>query len=193
MCYIIGQKARQKRRASNQSTSNQRGFTLLEMLVVIVGVGVVAAIAAPGWMSFMERSRLNVGRDELYLGMREAQSKAQARRSVQQFSLRERDGFIEWVVHSMDVLPDASRWEQLDSKSIHIDSETTFVSTAGTYYVRFDEHGNPHRLGRMTISGDRFSKNKRCVVISTLIGAARKAEDKPTPDPTYRASDRFCY
>lgn len=188
MRCIIEQKARQKRRASNQ-----KGFTLLEMLVVIIGMGILAAIAAPGWMGFIEKSRLNVGRDKLYLGMRKAQTEAQAQRTVQQFSLRERDGFVEWVVHPMNVLPDAAHWEQLDAKSIHIDSETTFVSTAGIYYVRFDEHGNPHRLGRTTLSGSRVSKNKRCVVISTLIGAMRKAEDKSTPDPNYRTSDRFCY
>lgn len=184
---------RQKRCASHQSASNQKGFTLLEMLVVIIGMGILAAIAAPGWMSFVERSRLNVGRDKLYLGMRKAQTKAQAQRTVQQFSLRERDGFVEWAVHPMNVLPDASHWEQLDAKSIRIDSETTFVSAEEIYYVRFDEHGNPHRLGRITLSGSRFSENKRCVVVSTLIGAMRKAEDNPTPDPSYRTSDRFCY
>lgn len=193
MGYFTKPITRQKSHISNQSTGSQKGFTLLEMFVVILGAGILAAIAAPGWMSFIEKSQLNVGRDKLYLGMREAQAIAQARRTVQQFSLREQDGFVEWAVHPMNVSPSVARWEQLDSKAIHIDSETTFVSTAGIYYVRFDEHGNPHRLGRMTLSGNRFSKNKRCVVISTLIGAARKAQDKPTPDPTYRTSDRFCY
>lgn len=193
MGYYNREAIKKKRCTSHWSASGQRGFTLLEVFVVIVGMGILAAIAAPSWMSFIESSRLNVGRDKLYLGMREAQTQAQAQRTVQQFSMRERDGFVEWAVHPLNVLPGTAQWEQLDAKSIRIDSETTFVSAAGTYYVRFDEQGNPHRLGRITLSGSRFSKNKRCVVISTLIGAMRKAEDKPTPDPTYPASDRFCY
>lgn len=193
MGYLTRQVIKQKRYTGHQRVSGQKGFTLLEVLVVLVSMGVLAAIAAPSWMSFIEENQLNVGRDRLYLGMREAQTKAQAQRTIQQFSVREQDGVVEWGVHPMDVLPNEIQWEQLDSKSIHIDSETTFVSVAGIYYVRFDEQGNPHRLGRMTLSGNRLSKNKRCIVVSTLIGAMRKAEDKPTPDPSYRTSNRFCY
>lgn len=174
-------------------TQAQKGFTLLEGLVVIVVAGILAAIIAPGWFNFVEKNQLTVANDTLYLGMRTAQSKAQSQKSVWQFSLREHNGLVEWAVHPNAVSPSAAQWEALDSRSIQIDAETTFVSSGGIYYVRFDENGNPHQLGRMALSGKRFSRNKRCVIISTLIGAARKSTEKPTPDPTYTARDRFCY
>jgi len=52
---------------------SQRGFTLLEMLVVIFMVGVVMAVAAPKWLQFIEGNRLTVSRDKLYVGIRDAQ------------------------------------------------------------------------------------------------------------------------
>jgi prepilin-type N-terminal cleavage/methylation domain-containing protein len=174
-------------------TQSEKGFTLLESLVVIVMVGIVAAIAAPGWLNFVEKSQLTVGRDKLYLAMRKAQSEAQHKRTGWQFSVRERDGAVEWATHPNSVTPAVAQWEALDSKSIQLDAESTFTSSAGVYYVRFDEGGNPHHLGRVTLSGKHFSMNKRCVIISTLIGAARKSQEQPTPDPTYTTRDRFCY
>jgi prepilin-type N-terminal cleavage/methylation domain-containing protein len=175
-------------------TQAQKGFTLLELLVVIVMVGVVAAIAVPSWLSFWEKTQMTVARDQLYLGMREAQIKAQSQRTGYQFSVREQQGSIAWLVHSTTTtVPIAAQWTTVDSQSLKIDGETTLNSTSGTYYARFDEQGNPTQLGRLTLSAKRFSKNKRCVIISTLIGAARKSQERPTPDPTYTTGNRFCY
>lgn len=172
---------------------SQKGFTLLEVLVVVLVVGLIAAIASPGWFSFLEKSRLTAARDQVHLGIREAQSEAQARGTSWQFSLRERNRVVEWATHPKNIPSSTAQWETLGAKSIRIDEETTFASAGGVYYVRFDEDGNPHRLGRVTLSGSRFSANKRCVVISTLIGAARKSKEQPAPDPNYRRRDRFCY
>lgn len=175
------------------AVSNQKGFTLFEVLAVVTMVGILAAIASPGWLSFLERNQLSAAGDRLHVALREAQSDAQTNRKTWRFSLRERDGSIEWATHSNDVLPSAANWKSLGAQSLRINEETTFASSGGVYYVRFDEHGNPHRLGRITLSGDTRSTNKRCVVVSTLIGAMRKAKDQPVPDPAYRTRDRFCY
>lgn len=177
-------------------SQNQKGFTLLEALVVVVMMGTVAAIAAPGWLGFLERSQLTVTRDKLYLGIKNAQVQAQAKRTGWQFSVRERDGLLEWATHPQAISPLTAQWEALESQSIQIDQqpgETTFRKDGEAYYVRFDEHGDSRQLGRLTLSGKRFSKNKRCVIVSTLIGAARKSKEQSTPDPNYRSSDRYCY
>jgi prepilin-type N-terminal cleavage/methylation domain-containing protein len=177
-------------------TQSQKGFTLLEALVVIVMVGVMAAIAVPGWLSFLEKSRLTVARDKVYLGVRDAQMQAQRKGTSWQFSVRERNGVVESAIHPMSVSALTAQWEALESQSIQIDKaagETTFRKVGEIYYVRFDEKGQPDQLGRMTLTGKRFSQNKRCVIVSTLIGAARKSKEQPVPDPNYSSSDRFCY
>ena len=163
-----------------QSPQSQSGFTLLEMLLVIFMVGVVAAIAAPGWLRLMEGNRLTVSRDKLYVGIRDAQTSAQRQRIAWQFSIRERDGSIEWATHPKSISPDAARWEALESRSVRIDPETTFASSANIRYVRFNERGDvEYRLGRVTLSSDRVSTVKRCVIVSTIIGAMRRSKEQP--------------
>ena len=168
---------------------NQRGFTLLEMLVVLVGIGVAAAIAAPGWLGLVEGNRLTIAGDNLYLGLREAQTTAQHRNIAWQFSVRERDGLVEWATHPKSVSPLLAQWEVIDSRSVQIDVETTFATSGNVYYVRFDEKGNVrYRLGRVTLSSENNARIKRCVIVSTLIGAMRKAKERSEP-----RDGKLCY
>ncbi len=168
----------------------QSGFTLLELLVVIFGVGIVAAVAAPSWSGFLEGSRLTTARDKLYLGIRDAQMKSQHQGIAWQFSLRERDDLVEWAIHPKSTSPHlVQQWEPLESKSIKVDEETTFARSSGVYYVRFDEKGNvQYRLGRVTLSSEQTSSIKRCVIVSTLIGAMRESKEQLTP-----RDGKFCY
>ncbi|MCJ8279579.1 MAG: prepilin-type N-terminal cleavage/methylation domain-containing protein, partial [Rivularia sp. ALOHA_DT_140] len=44
---------------SKKISENISGFTLIEVLVVIAMVGILSAIAAPSWLGFVARQRLN--------------------------------------------------------------------------------------------------------------------------------------
>jgi prepilin-type N-terminal cleavage/methylation domain-containing protein len=55
------------------------GFTMIEMLVVVIIVGFVAAIAAPSWQGFLDRQRMNSARSDLMGILKSAQDEAQAR------------------------------------------------------------------------------------------------------------------
>lgn len=52
------------------------GFTLLEVLVVVLIIGVLAAIAAPSWSALMNRQRVGVVTDQAVQFIRQAQNEA---------------------------------------------------------------------------------------------------------------------
>ncbi|EDX86705.1 general secretion pathway protein H [Synechococcus sp. PCC 7335] len=157
------------------------GFTLIEVFVVVAIVGILSTIAAPSWFSFLEGNRLTTSRDQIHSAIRQAQIIAQSRGLTWQFSIRERNDFVEWAVHQ-PVAIDEAQWEVSDSASVQIDDETSFASSGDVRYVRFDEDGNVERLGRITLSSEQAPTIKRCVIVSTLIGAMRKSKEQSVPN-----------
>jgi len=60
-------------RLLRQSTA---GFTLIETLVVVIMIGVLFAIAAPGWLTFINRQRLGTANERVLQTLRTAQAEA---------------------------------------------------------------------------------------------------------------------
>lgn len=57
----------------SQSTA---GFTLIEMLVVLIIIGVLSALVAPRWLAFTNRQQVNKVNDLVLSALQEAQSEA---------------------------------------------------------------------------------------------------------------------
>lgn len=60
------------------------------MLVVILVVGILAAITIPSWLGFVEVRRLNNAQEEVHQALRQAQSQAINHKLTWQVSLREK-------------------------------------------------------------------------------------------------------
>lgn len=67
---------------SKPSPRSQSGFTLIEMLVVIIFAGVLAAIAAPSWNVLVARQRSSAVRNDITQLLRQAQADARRTRSA---------------------------------------------------------------------------------------------------------------
>ncbi|MEH2408797.1 pilus assembly FimT family protein [Nostoc sp.] len=165
------------------------GFTLPEMLVVILLIGILATVGIPNWLTFVNTQRLNTAGSEVHLAMRQAKSKATKEKLTWQASFREQNGIVQWAVHPATVNPSAANWNNLHS-NVHLDAETTLQETNGIRQIQFDYRGNVRQppLGRITLSSKSGGKAKRCIFISTILGTVRTAKEHTTTD-----DDKYCY
>lgn len=59
--------------------SKSLGFTLLEVLVVMIMVGILSAIAAPSWLGFVNNQRISTSQNNIFQAIRVAQSDSKVR------------------------------------------------------------------------------------------------------------------
>ncbi|MEH2263111.1 type II secretion system protein [Nostoc sp.] len=165
------------------------GFTLPEILVVVLLIGILATLGIPNWLAFVETRRLNTAQNQVYLAMRQAQSQATKEKLTWQASFREQNSIVQWAVHPATVNPSGVNWNNLDS-NVRLDAETTLQISNGVRQIKFDYRGNIISLPRsITISSKYAGKAKRCVYISTILGAMRMAKEHAT---TNNEGD-YCY
>ncbi len=170
-------------------TNSNSGFTLLEVLVVTLAIGILSAIAAPSWLAFVDTQRLNAAQSEVYQAMRQAQSQAKLQKLTWQASFREQNGTVQWAVHPAGVNPSDAVWNNLNAV-VSLDAETTLQESDGVRRIEFDYMGTVEQppLGRITLSSKNGGKAKRCVFVSTILGAMRTAKENDTAK-----SGKYCY
>jgi prepilin-type N-terminal cleavage/methylation domain-containing protein len=166
---------------------SKSGFTLPEVLLVVILIGILATVGIPNWLAFVETRRLNTAQNEVYYAMRQAQRQATKDKLTWQASFREQNSIVQWAVHPLTVNPSNANWNNLDSR-VRLDSETNFQPLDSIQEVKFDYKGNAKRIGRITLSSKSGGKAKRCVIISTLLGAMRTAKEQTTTN-----DGKYCY
>jgi len=167
------------------------GFTLIEVLVVVVMVGIIGAIAAPSWQSFLDRQRMNAARSDLMGVLKNAQEDAQARQQRKQVeflpatestplsvvvrsSFLSSDGVISYasspgittVLGNGEV---SSKFQILASTPIVFDHDGQ-VDVATPYVIKIINSDSP-------TPQDGQSSLQSCVVVTTLLGGLKAAND----------------
>ncbi|MEO1429677.1 MAG: type II secretion system protein [Cyanobacteria bacterium J06633_8] len=118
---------------SSKLSANNSGFTLIEVLVVIAMVGILSAIAAPSWLGFVARQKLNKANDTVFAALQEAQREAKNKKvsySVS-FKIDSTDNATKIAVHR-DSIPASSvhdKWWKSIGEGLEIKSNQFLVGT----------------------------------------------------------------
>jgi prepilin-type N-terminal cleavage/methylation domain-containing protein len=83
---------KQKARREQHSLRDSAGYTLLELLIAMLLAGIIAAIAAPSWLTFVSQRRVNKANDVIFNALQEAQSEAKKRKTSYSVSFRTPSG-----------------------------------------------------------------------------------------------------
>jgi prepilin-type N-terminal cleavage/methylation domain-containing protein len=178
-------------RSFKTKTQRDAGFTLIEILVAALIVGILSAIAAPSWLAYMSSQRAKDANERSFYAIRSAQSQAIQTRSTYRTSFRRvtisGETFVQYAIHPVPSGFTYSSianlvWETLPEFSLLDTTNTTLTSitVSGTtfYYAEFDFQGVASALGRITFEATSGGLKESCTYISTLIGGMRIASDE---------------
>ena len=163
-------------------TSSEEAFTLTEILVVVIIVAVLFGIAAPGWLGFMNRQRVNGAKTEVLQVMRETQQLAITRRRVYNLELSatapEVSIFLGDGTNNVTPLKTYQLGKQDGSEA---DVELATLPAAAGKIVVFEFDGSVRDFGtpnnsdesiyKVVVSPENDPNPRSCVVIDTLLGS----------------------
>ena len=119
---------------ANKSTA---GFTITELLAVVLVIGIVSAISVPAWQMFINNYRVKTSIDRVYWAMEIAQSNAKRDKISWQVSYKQVGKTVQLAIHKSDIPPaqvPAGEWKSLEPdikintvKNDKGESETTLL------------------------------------------------------------------
>ncbi|UNU26276.1 prepilin-type N-terminal cleavage/methylation domain-containing protein [Microcoleus vaginatus] len=160
------------------SRKADQGFTLLEVLVIALIIGIFSSIAAPSWLGFINRQRVRTVNDRVFQSLRLAQSEAKRTKSSVLVTF---DTTVDPPTVTFDPpLATGGSTQTLDGggeiKPGTIVLTVTPAPTTPPNSIVFDYQGNPSTTPFVVTVAPSGGGAKQCARVETLIGGMRTAE-----------------
>jgi prepilin-type N-terminal cleavage/methylation domain-containing protein len=173
-------------KASRHSTA---GFTLFEILIVIVIASILALIAAPSWLTFVNNRRADSARDQVLQVIKQAQTQAMQTRQKQVVNFVTPANALP-VIRTGAVnqtLDGQVQSDKLTSRTYGLDvigNASTGCATDAKGCVVFDERGNIDLGGgdppaeesgimKIVVTSPVGGGSTRCVIVRTILGSTQ--------------------
>ena len=111
--------------------NSNSGFTLIEVITVVLMIGVLAVILGPNWLSFVNRQRVGKANDAVLAAIQEAQRQAKQKKLNYSVSFKVIDSIPKIVIHPDSEAASSiadSRWQPL-GKDVDVQSGQIRLST----------------------------------------------------------------
>jgi len=183
------------------------GFSLIEVIAVSLMIGILAMIAIPNWVGFMNRQKVIKANDAVLAALQQAQREAKQKKLNYSVSLRTNNNVPQIAVHEgttptnwRDLVGDlgikpgqiilGTNLSNVNTVSNSINYGSSF-NTSTPQTITFDYMGilapktnsNASDTGLKVVVAETrpgnsaVGRTKRCIVISSLIGAIRTLKD----------------
>lgn len=180
---------------NTKSRKGDQGFTLLELIVTVLVLGILSSIAAPSWLAFINNQRVRTVNDRVLQSLRSAQSEAKRSKRDIIITFNPTDPPTVKIYTDPTKPDDALLKETFNSGgeikpgtiALLTNAATTPVDTGvPVNSIVFDYQGNVKRLpatGRFVVTvspvfGGVVGGPKKCVFVETILGGMRTAEGK---------------